>query len=148
MGVLPDRGNVATVCDLCASYVFVTLHENEEGDVEAYCQCKDFWAFARCEHALAALSLEGKEDLKGKLEKISGPRKAGRPTLASKGGYGDVVRKVTVTQAAMDHKRHINNAAAYLGSTIAKQFLEWSKTKVWYGQVKGNYNLPYAFMYV
>jgi hypothetical protein len=43
---------------------------------------------------LSALSLEGKEDLKGKLEKISGPRKAGRPTLASKGGYGDVVRNI------------------------------------------------------
>jgi hypothetical protein len=138
MGELPKDSSVGTICDLCATYVFVTLNIIDEGDVEAYCQCKDFWATARCEHALAALSLEGAVDIKGMRETITGPRKSGRPKNASKGGYGDTPRRISVTQSGMDHTLHINNAAKYLQSRIAKQFLEWSKTKVWYGVVKGD----------
>ena len=88
MGELPeDAANVAAICDLCAKYVFITLEENEDSETEAYCQCKDFWAKGRCEHALAALVLEGKEDIRGMVEVISGPRKSGRPeNHASSGG--------------------------------------------------------------
>lgn len=141
-----DEANVAAICDLCAKYVFVTLETNDASEIEAYCQCKDFWAKGRCEHALAALVLEGLEDIRGMIEKIAGPKKAGRPTKhAPAGEFGSTQVKPNPSQVHLNYQHHLNNAAKYLKETIAKKLSHRSSTKVWLGVVEGGLSLFHKY---